>query len=110
MTPEEKEKVEDVVFLINSIANEIEHYVQSSKLVAEKYGVFTGDKTIAPEQALAQGASMYVVIRIASFLDEWDNQIGELIRAGIEADRLMKVKRVTKQVMKEVRKFTGLIL
>ena len=109
MNQDEKEKVEDVVFLINAIANEVEHYVQSAKLVAQKRGIFKGDRELEPDEALSQGALMYVVIRVVSFIDEWDHQIGELIKDGIETARFQKLKRVTKPVMKEVRKFTGLV-
>ncbi|GAA4368961.1 hypothetical protein GCM10023185_42170 [Hymenobacter saemangeumensis] len=111
MTQEEKEKIEDVVFILNSTANEVEHYVESAKEVftKNKLAEKSFPRELIPEEKLIQAAFMFIVIRICSFMDEWDDQIGELIAQGIEPERFRKLKKVTKPVSKEIRKFTGLV-
>ena len=95
-------EIEDAHHLLNTTANEIEHYVMTAVTLVEKIGNPERGAPIRPEDALMQGSLMYSLIRAVAFMDEWE-ELGNLVSKGIEKDRLLKLRRVAKPMLSKVR-------
>jgi hypothetical protein len=102
-------EIEDVSFILNSLSNTITNMVQAMYHTFEKHGhpvvTANGPRT---EDVMMEGASRYALILVCSFMDEWDGQIDALIGQGMERDRLVKVRRIAKPAIDEIRTFDGL--
>lgn len=100
-------ELEDSVFILNVLSNEIEHYTfTAKKVIHEKHE--NQDSTFGNVDILMHGCLLYSIIKVCAFLDEWNDHLSSLIGKGVERDRIIKVKKITKPAISKVNEYSGL--
>lgn len=100
-------EIEDVAFILDSQANRLINMVVSAVRTLEQYGKFDKNIPEVKEQTLAKYAFDYALITVCSFLDEWEMQIGHLIKNNIEKDRFIRMKIIAKPAIAGIKQYTG---